>query len=133
MAFIFGISGTAGRQVRFVMPSTAENALRIAVIVSQAEIREVRNNAFYLQSEVADISPAGRIREPAVRHTGAKPAAVNGENRRKPSQAGQRPPTSELPQAMRSREILCSVTNAVTTATMRVIAQIGHNGGLTAK
>ena len=69
-AFIFGLSGTAGRQVRFAVPSTAEDALRIAVKVSQAEIQEVRNNAFYLDSEVADISPAGRIRQPAVRRTG---------------------------------------------------------------
>ena len=78
--------------VHFSLLATASEALRIAVTVSQAELQEVRNNAFYLGPEVADISPAGRIREPAVRHTGVKPAANNGEPRRKPRQAGQRRP-----------------------------------------
>jgi len=89
-AFISGLSGTPGRMVRFAMPATASAALRIAVTVSQAEAEEVRNNAFYLDTEVADISPAGRIRELVVRYTRAKPVANNGDPRRKPSQAGQR-------------------------------------------
>ena len=75
---------------RFSTPAIAEEALRIAVTVSQAELQELRNNAFYLESEVAEISPAGRIREPALRNTGAKAVANNGDPRRKSSQAGQR-------------------------------------------
>ena len=66
--------------------------MRIVVMVPQEEIQEVQNNAFYLDWEVADISPDGRIREPAVRHTGAKPPANNVEPRRKSSQTGQRRP-----------------------------------------
>ena len=88
-AFISGLSGTPGRQVHFAMPFSADEALRLAVTVSQAEIQEKRNNAFYLDSEAADISTAGRIREPAARHMGAKPAANNGNLRRKSTQAGQ--------------------------------------------
>jgi hypothetical protein len=34
------------RQVRFASPTTAEEALRIAVTVSQAEMQEARDNAF---------------------------------------------------------------------------------------
>ena len=90
--FIHGLSFTPGKMVRFSMPTTAEEALRIAVTVSQAELQELRNNAFYLDSEVAEISPAGRMREPAVQHTGAKPAAASGNPRRKSGQAGQRRP-----------------------------------------
>ena len=74
------------------MPSSADEALHIAVTVSEAEIQEMRNNAFYLDSEVADISPASRIREPAGCHTDAKPAATNGDPQCKSSQAGQRRP-----------------------------------------
>jgi hypothetical protein len=37
-AFTKGLAGTPGRYVRFVSPATAEEALRIAVTVSQAEI-----------------------------------------------------------------------------------------------
>jgi hypothetical protein len=91
-AFIHGLSSTPGKMVRFSMPATAEEALRIAVTVSQAEIQEARNNAFYLDSEVAEISPAGRMREPAVHHTGAKSVANNGDPRRKSGQASQRRP-----------------------------------------
>ena len=90
--FISGLQGAPGRETRFSLPGTASEALRIAEIVTQAEIQEVKNNAFYMDSEVADISPAGRIREPAVRHTGAKPAAVDGEPSCKPRQTGERSP-----------------------------------------
>jgi hypothetical protein len=74
-AFISGLSDTPGSQVRFSMPATADEALRIAVTVSKAEIQEIRNNAFHRDSEVTDITPAGRIREPAIRQTGARPSA----------------------------------------------------------
>jgi len=74
------------------LPATAAEALRIPVTVSQAELQEVRNNAFNLDSGVAEISPAGRVREPVVQHTGAKPATVSGNPRRKSGQASQRRP-----------------------------------------
>ena len=89
-AFIAGLSGNPGRIVRFAVPSSAEEALRIAVTVSQAEVHEVRSNAFCLDSVLANISPAGRIRDQALRHTGAKPAANNREPRRMSSEASQR-------------------------------------------
>jgi hypothetical protein len=70
-AFTKGLAGTPVRQVRFAQPATAEEALRIAVTLSQAEIQETRDSAFYLDTEVADITPAGWLREPAVKHTAA--------------------------------------------------------------
>jgi hypothetical protein len=73
--FSKGIMGTAGRQIRFASPATVEKALRIAVTVSQAEIQEAHDSAFYLDAEVADITPAGRVREPAVQHTAARQTA----------------------------------------------------------
>ena len=91
-AFIHGVSSTPGKMVRFSKPTTAEEALRIALTVSQAEIQEARNNAFYLDSEVAEISPSGRMREPAVHHTAAKSVANNGDPRRKSGEASQRRP-----------------------------------------
>ena len=44
-AFTKGLTGTVGRQVRFSSPKTAEEALQIAINVSQAEIQEARDNA----------------------------------------------------------------------------------------
>ena len=49
-AFSKGILGTAGRQIRYASPATVEEALRIAVTVSQAEIQEARDSAFYLDT-----------------------------------------------------------------------------------
>jgi len=74
-AFSNGILGTPGREVRFASPATVEEALRIAVTVSQAEIQEARDNAFYLNTEVADITPPGRVREPFVHYTAARQSA----------------------------------------------------------
>ena len=83
-AFTNGILSTARRQVRYTSLATVEEALRIAVTVSQAEIQEARDSAFYLDAEVADITPAGRVREPAVRHTAARQSAGSAAQSRKP-------------------------------------------------
>jgi len=88
-AFSNGIVGTAGRQVRFISPATVEEALRIAMTVSQAEIQEARDSAFYLDTEVADITPAGRVREPAVHYTAVRQSADSTAQSRKPSRVGQ--------------------------------------------
>ena len=61
-AFIAGLQGVPGRQTRFSLPGTTEEAWLIAETVTQAEIQEVKNNAFYMDSEAAEISPAGRTR-----------------------------------------------------------------------
>ena len=50
-AFTKGLTGTAGRQVRFSYPETSEEALRIAVTVSQAELQETRDCAFNAKAE----------------------------------------------------------------------------------
>jgi hypothetical protein len=65
-AFSKGLEGTPGRQVRFASPATAEEALRIAVTYSQAEIQEARDSAFYLDTKFDDIKPAGRVGETAL-------------------------------------------------------------------
>jgi len=42
-------------------------------------------------------------------------------------------PTDELAQATRRQEILCNVMSVRARVIRRMIAQIGHNGGLTAE
>ena len=88
-AFTKGLIGTGGRQVRFSSPATAEEAHQIAINVSQAEIQEARDNAFYMDAEVAEITPVGRLREPAVHHTTAKKSVRGAANVRKPQRADQ--------------------------------------------
>jgi hypothetical protein len=85
-AFNKGLIGTAGRQVRFSSPATAEEALQIANTVYQAEIQEARDNAFYVE----EITPAGRLREPAVHHTTVKKSVGGAANARKPQRADKR-------------------------------------------
>jgi len=46
-AFTKGLAGTASWQVRFSSPETAEEALSISVTVSQVELQETRDGAFY--------------------------------------------------------------------------------------
>jgi hypothetical protein len=46
-SFTSGLLNTAGRQVRYVMPKTVDEALKIAITVNQAKIQEQRNEAFY--------------------------------------------------------------------------------------
>ena len=87
-AYTKGLIGTGGRQVRFSSPAT-EEALQIAINVSQAEIQEARDNAFYVDAEVAEITPAGRLREPAVHHTTAKKSVRGAANVRKQQRADQ--------------------------------------------
>jgi hypothetical protein len=88
-AFSKGILGKAGRQVRFTSPATVEEALRIAVTVSKAEILEARDSAFYLDAEVAIITPAGRVREIAMQHTAVRQSAGSAAQSRKRSRVGQ--------------------------------------------
>jgi hypothetical protein len=59
-SFAAGLSGTASRQVRYAMPKTVDEALKIAITVDQAEQQERRNAAFYLRSQVAERNSAGR-------------------------------------------------------------------------
>jgi hypothetical protein len=51
-AFTRGIVGTPGKQIRFTSPATVEEALRIAVTVSQAEIQEARHALLPAQDAV---------------------------------------------------------------------------------
>jgi hypothetical protein len=61
MLYIFnaGRTGTPGRPDRFAMPDTAQEALRIANTVAQAELQEMWGETSYLGSEIADITAAG--------------------------------------------------------------------------
>ena len=77
-AYTKGLTGTAGRQVRFSSPETSEEALRIAVTVFQAELQETRDGAFYANAEAVNITPAGRAREPAVQQVAARQSGARG-------------------------------------------------------
>jgi hypothetical protein len=89
-AFSKGLLGTPGGQVRYASPATVEEALRIAVTVSQAEIQEARDSAFCLDTEVTDITPVRRVREPAVQHATTRESVGIAAKSRKQSRAGQR-------------------------------------------
>jgi len=47
-SFTLGLLNTMGRQVRYVMPKTVDEVLKIAITMNQAEIQERRNEAFYV-------------------------------------------------------------------------------------
>ena len=132
-AFIHGLTGTPGKMFRISLPATASEALRIAVTVSQAELKELRYNAFYLHSEEAEISPAGRMGEPAVQHTGLSQQRLEVIPDASPVKQASVVPTDELALVTRRQEILCNVMSVMVLAILREIVQIGHNGGLIAE
>lgn len=66
-AYTAGLTGQAGREVRLRAPATADEAVRIAITVEQAELQERRNGSFYTDAE-ADISPSGRVQNRTARH-----------------------------------------------------------------
>jgi hypothetical protein len=70
--FTSGLIGNPGRQVRYSMPRTMEEALQIAITVTQAEIQERRNEAFY----VDEARESGTVDRPTrgMRPDGAKNA-----------------------------------------------------------
>jgi len=98
--FSKGIVGTAGRQIRYASPATVEEALRIAVTVSQAEIQEARDSAFYLDAEAADLTPA-------VQHTAARKSAESTSQSRKPSRASERQPRANTSKGQSDRPVKC--------------------------
>jgi hypothetical protein len=71
-AFISGLSGNPGQQVRFRMPRSLEEALQIAVTVHEAEAEEKRRETFY-----ADVEPrerrVGRVGHPWHRKSQVQP------------------------------------------------------------
>ena len=50
-SYCAGMIGTPGRQVRYALPKSMQEALRIAITVQQAELQEHRNERFYLEGE----------------------------------------------------------------------------------
>jgi hypothetical protein len=50
-SYTSGLTGSAGRQVRYSLPESVEQANEIAVTVNKAELQERRNEAFYIREE----------------------------------------------------------------------------------
>ena len=77
--------------------------------MSQAEIQEARDNAFYVDAELAEITPAGRLREPAVHHTTAKKSVGGEANGRKPHRTDLQPPkqTAAARNEQQRNQIVC--------------------------
>ena len=48
-SFTAGLVGVPGRQVRYIMPESLDEAIRVAITVSQAEVQERRNEVFYAE------------------------------------------------------------------------------------
>jgi hypothetical protein len=82
-AFTNGLTGTPGRQTRYAVPTTGEDALRIALAVTQAELQEHRNETFHIGVEAADIEPSGRLRE-----LGSSSAGTGVSRTQKPTSQG---------------------------------------------
>ena len=99
-AFSKGIMGTAGRQLRYASPATVEEALRIAVTVSQAEIQEARDSAFYLDTEVADLTPA-------VQHTAARKSAETMSQPWKSRRGSERQPRASTSKGQSDKPVKC--------------------------
>ena len=59
-SFTSGLLGNAGKQVRYALPRTLEEALKIAITVDQADLQERRSEAFYLRSQEQESGSAGR-------------------------------------------------------------------------
>jgi hypothetical protein len=58
-SFTSGLLSHAGRQVRYAMPRTMDEALKIAITVNQAEMQERHNEAFYVD-ETREAGTANR-------------------------------------------------------------------------
>ena len=115
-AFSKGIMGTAGRQLRYASPANVEEALRIAVTVSQAEIQEARDSAFYLDAEIADPTPA-------VHHTAARKSAESTSQSRKPSRVSERQPRTSTSKGQSDKPSV-TTTSVVVTDTSHETVQI---------
>ena len=76
--------------MRFTSPETSEEALRIAVAVSQAELQETRDGAFYAKAEAVDITPVGRPRETAVQQVAVRQSSGSERKRQRPISASHR-------------------------------------------
>ena len=92
--------GTAGKQIRYASPATVDEALRIAVTESQAEIQEARDRAFYLGAEVVDLTPA-------VQHTVARKSAESTSQPRKPSRASESQPRANTSKGHSDKPVKC--------------------------
>ena len=108
-AYTNGLIGTGGRICRYLSPATVEEALQIAINVSQAEIQEARDNAYCVDAEPVEITPAGRWREPAVQDTTAKEPVEGAENVRKSHRAVQQPSkqTATARNGQQRNQIVC--------------------------
>ena len=68
-SFTSGLLGNAGKQVRYALPRTLDEALKIAITVDQADLQERRIEAFYMRSQ--ESGSAGRSpSETNHRHSG---------------------------------------------------------------
>jgi hypothetical protein len=64
--------GTTEKQVRYALPASMDEALKIAITVCQAELPEYRNEAFYLNSEARNSNSANRPARGAHRRNRGK-------------------------------------------------------------
>jgi hypothetical protein len=58
-SYTSGLAGTPGIQVRFRLPSTMEEAVRIALVVEQSELQDRKGNAFFLNKDDQQSIDAG--------------------------------------------------------------------------
>jgi hypothetical protein len=89
--FTAGLLSAAGRQVRYAMPRTMDEAIKIAITVNQAEMQERRNEAFYVdearEAATANRHTRGMPHSGSVRNTTPQAGAGRRQiqNRKEPS------------------------------------------------
>jgi hypothetical protein len=67
-SYTSGLRGNPGKQVRYLLPSTLEEAIKIAVTVDQADAHENRCEAFYLEDETQRPRDTSNV-HPRIRNT----------------------------------------------------------------
>jgi hypothetical protein len=84
-SFISGLQGNPGKHTRFSMPSTMEDAIKIAVTVEQAEACDRRNDSFYLNDKLRNTHYSSYAAESDEQEKSAPSRNHEGETRGGPS------------------------------------------------
>jgi hypothetical protein len=83
-SFTSGLQGNPGKHTRFSMPSTLEDAIKIAVTVEQAEAWDRRNDSFYVNDKARNTHYSSHVAESGEQGKNAPSANHQGRNTRGP-------------------------------------------------
>jgi hypothetical protein len=87
VSFTSGLQGNRGKHTRFSMPSTMEDAIKMAVTVEQAESCDRRNDSFYVNDKARNTRYSSHAVESDVQGKSAPSANHQGRKTRGPEAA----------------------------------------------